>query len=189
MGKDLENNKEFKELKQVAGMSSKPFYLKKSKENIRALIVMGLMLIIMCIVTPYLLIVMPVYLVWSIIHFKKYKSEANRLLEDAINSYEVEKYDQCIEQLNKILEIEPENEKAKIISALIKYDKEEYEEVIQLLSKISPKILDNDLDLQIKLADCYIRVGKNENAKGLYEKLSRNIGKSDFIKEAINKLE
>jgi len=189
MSKDLENKKEFKEFKQVAGMSSKPSYLKKPKENIRALIVIGIMLIVMCIVNPYLLIAMPFYLVWSIIQFKQYRSEENRLLEDAICYFEVEKYDQCMEQLNMILESEPKNEKANIISALIKYDKEEYEEVIQLLSNISSKVLDNDLDLQIKLADCYVRVGKNENAKGLYEKLSKITGKSDFIKEAINKLE
>lgn len=189
MKTDMNDKKKFKEFKQAAGLSSQPFYLKKPKDSIRTIIVAGLMLIVMCFVSPYLLIAVPFYIAWAVLKLKKYKSEANILLGNAINFYESERYDECLRELSKVLELEAKNEKARIISALIKYEREEYEEVIHLLNDIRPAVINNDVDLQIKLADCYIKLGKNQNAKGLYEKLSKVTGKSDFIKEVMNKLE
>ena len=185
----MNDKKKFKEVKQAAGLSSKPFYLRKPKDKMKAIVVAGLMLIVMSIVSPFLLIAMPFYLVWAFFNLKEFKSKANILMGEAIDFYEIERHEECLEKLSKVLELEPENEKAKIISALIQYEREEYEEVIRQLAVIAPKIIDNDVDLQIKLADCYIKLGKNENAKGLYEKLNKITGKSDFIKEALKKLD
>ena len=189
MKKDMKSKKEFREIKQVAGLSSQPFYLKKPKENIRAIVVAGLMLIVMCFASPFLLIAVPFYAIWAFLNLKRCKGEANIVLGNAISFYELEKHDECLEELSRVLQIEPENEKARIISALIQYEREEYEEVIRLLSAVRPEVIDNDVDLQIKLADCYIKIGKNENAKNLYEKLNKITGKSDFVKEAMKKLE
>jgi len=188
MKKGMNDKKDFKDIRQAVGLSSQPFYLKKPKDSIKAIVVAGLMLIVMCIASPYLLIAVPFYLLWAFLKFMKYKSEANVLLGNAIVFYEFERYEECLAELTKVLELESENEKARIISALIKYEREEYEDVINLLAVIRPEIIDNDVDLQIKLADCYIKLGKNENAKGLYEKLSKITGKSDFVKEAMKKL-
>lgn len=177
------------DLKTVEGMSSKPFYLKSPKANKRVIVVIGIMLILLGLVNPFLLITLPFYAYFAVKHFKQIKSKENILLSRAIYFYEKGMFQECSDELSELIDIDSENIKARIILALITYERGEYDKVIEMLNNIPNKILDADLDLQLRLAESYVNLGRKEEAVSLYNKLLKIYPRSSYLKEKISSLE
>ena len=81
------------------------------------------------------------------------------------------------------------NEQANIIFALVKYSEGEYEEVITYLERVEKEKIKNELDLEMKLADSYLKIKNYEKAGEIYKILLKLQPKSLYLKNAIRQCE
>lgn len=176
------------DLKPVEGLSIKPFYLKSPKMNIRAFVVSGIMLLVMAIVYPYLFVAVPVYFYYLYKKVKYYKSEPSMILHEAIDKYSLDKLDESLILLNKLSELEPDNLKCNVIKSLIYYSQEYYEKTIEMLEKVPQKIINNDLDLMLKLADSYLKSNEKDKAIEVYNTILRVYPNSKFIRDILDNI-
>jgi tetratricopeptide (TPR) repeat protein len=72
-------------------------------------------------------------------------TEINTLFETAITLFDQQKYDEAIQNYDKILGIDPNNVDALYNKALVFYDQQKYDEAIQYLDKVLA-IDPNDVD-------------------------------------------
>ena len=165
---------------------NKPFYLKASKSNGKSLIIAGIFLVVLALANPFLLIAAAIVLVWGYIVLKKGRSELNVFLDEAIELYTRKEETKSLVKLENVLRIEKDNAKALIISALIKYNQKEYAETIEFLRSIPKELVKGDLDIQLKLADSYLKTKDYKNAEIFYKDILKLQPKSEFIKKAIN---
>ena len=164
---------------------NKPFYLQGSKNTGKSLIIAGIFLVVLALANPFFLLAAPILIVYGFIVLKKGKSELNVFLDEAIELYEKNQESKCLVKLEKVFELDKDNTKAIIILALIKYDEEEYFETIKLLSSIPKELVNGALDLQLKLADSYLKTEDYKNGEALYKELLKLQPKSEFIKKAL----
>lgn len=76
----------------------------------------------------------------------------------------------------------------KLEEAQDKYNDREYNGVIEILSSLPLNILNSDLDLQMKLADCYLNLQKYSEAENIYIRLLKINPNSNYIKEKLGKI-
>lgn len=177
-------NKDY-ELKPVEGLSLKPFYLKSPKMNVRVYVVSGIMLLILSIVYPYLFAAVPFYFYYIYKKIKYYKSEPSMLLHEAIDKYLLDELDDSLNLLNRLSDIEPDNIKCNTLRALIYYSQEYYEKAAEMLEKVPRKIIGNDLDLMLKLADSYLKIQEKDKAVNVYTSILKIYPNSEFIKDIL----
>lgn len=177
------------DLKPVEGISSKPFYLKSPKMNMRAFIVSGIILLIFSIIYPYLFATVPFFFYYLYKKVKYYKSEPSIFLHEAIEKYLSDKFDESLWLLNKVSDLEPDNLKCNILKALIYYKQEHYEKAVEMLEKVPQKIIYNDLDLMLKLADSYLKNKEKHKAIELYNKILRIYPNSKYIKGILENIQ
>lgn len=176
------------DLKPVEGLSLKPFYLKSPKMNIRVFVVSGVMLLILAIVYPYLFVAVPFYFYYIYKKIKYYKSEPSMLLHEAIDKYLLDELDDSLNLLNKLSDLEPDNIKCNTLRALIYYSQEYYEKAAEMLEKVPEKMIKNDLDLMLKLADSYLKSQKIDKAVKVYEDILRIYPNSEFIRSILDNI-
>lgn len=164
---------------------NKPFYLQGNKNTGKSLIIAGLFLVVLALANPFFLLAAPIVIGYGFIVLRKGRGEADVLLDEAIELYEKNQGEECLVKLNKVLQFDMNNTKAIIISALIKYNEEEYAETIKLLSSIPKDLVKGALDLQLKLADSYLKTKDYVNAANLYKEILKLQPKSEFIKKAL----
>lgn len=164
---------------------NRPFYLRKNRNTGKALIMAGIFLVVLALANPFFLLAAPILIVYGLIVLKKGRSELNVSLDKAIELYEKKEEAESLIMLEKVLRLEENNTKAIIISALIKYNEKEYAETIKLLSSIPKQMVNEALDLQLKLADSYLITMDYENAEALYKEILKLQPKSEFIKKAL----
>ncbi|MBC8060706.1 MAG: tetratricopeptide repeat protein [Clostridiaceae bacterium] len=164
---------------------NKPFYLQGNKNTGKSLIMAGIFLTVLALAVPFFILVAPILIVYGVIVVRKGKSELNTFLDEAIELYEKNEGVKCLAKLEKVLELDKDNTKAIIISALVKYKEEEYTETIKLLGRISKDVVSNALDIQLKLADSYLKTKDYKNAEVIYKELLKLQPKSEFIKKAL----
>lgn len=177
-------NKDY-ELKPVEGLSLKPFYLKSPKMNVRVYVVSGIMLLILAIVYPYLFAAVPFYFYYIYKKIKYYKSEPSILLHEAIDKYLLDELDDSLNLLNRLSDMEPDNVKCNTLRALIYYSQEYYEKAAEMLEKVPHKIIGNDLDLMLKLADSYLKIQEKDKAVKVYTNILKVYPNSEFIKDIL----
>lgn len=69
---------------------------------------------------------------------------------------------------------------------MICYEKGEYGEFINCVGELSKNKVKTDIDLQIKIAESYFKMGKHDNTCLIYRELLKLNGKSSFLSNAIN---
>lgn len=166
-------------------ISSKPFYLKEGKMSRITAVSLGLMFIVIGIANPFLLLFTPIILFFGVKHIKNLKSEENIALGKAIEYYNKAEFEKCEIELYRVLQHEKSSVRGNILLALIRYENENFEEVIHLLKLIPSRIIDNELDLKMKLAEAYKRTAKYAEAKGIYKELLKINPNSKYVKKAI----
>lgn len=164
------------------------FYFEEQKLNKRKYISGLIMLILYSLINPLLIIGVVVYLFYIIYKIKVYKSKESIEVSSSIRLYKRENYKQSLIHINSVIEEFPDNAKFNIIKALNHFKLGEYEKYIIYINKIPYKILKNDLDLQLKLAESYEEMEKYEKAKEMYEQLYKIFPKSSYLKEKISNL-
>ena len=175
-------------MKIVQNDYSKPFYLKPPKVGTKQMVFMGIIFLVLALSNPYLFIGTPIYIVYIVMKVKKFNKKTNKLLSDSINYYNSGDFESSFKVIQDLLEIEPDNVRVKIIHALLLYNKEELQQCIDILSTIPETIIKNDLDLQLKLAECYVKTEDFKEAKVIYSRLLKVFPRSPFIKDALQKI-
>lgn len=169
--------------------NSRPFYLKAPKSAMKTLLFTGLILFVIGISAPVLFLFTPFYLVYAFIKIKNFRSKQNELLSSVIYYYLNGDFEKCASDLKAYRELEPSNAKGKIIGALLEHMNENYEGFVKLMGEVPKSIINNDLDLQLKLGESYEKIEQYEKAEEIYKRLLWIFPKSDFIREALNRVE
>lgn len=175
-------------LKQVEGMTIKPFYLRKPEEKVKAMFIALLILLVLTIANPIILIVSVPYLIYTIVVFRKSRRKEQKILSRGIIHYSSGDIDKAYDEIQEVLKIDRNEEKALIIMALLNYSKENYAEFIRLICSVKCKEVDNDLDIQLKLGEAYEKTENMESAKAVYDKLLRQFKNSKYLKEKVEML-
>jgi tetratricopeptide (TPR) repeat protein len=164
---------------------NKPFYLKGNKNKGKSLILAGIFLVVLALANPVFILAAPILMGYGFMVLRRGRSKVDIFLDEAIELYEKNEGAQCLFKLDKVLELDKDNTKAIIISALVKYNAEEYFETVKLLNSVPKDLVYGALDLQLKLADSYLKIKDYKNAEALYKELLKLQPKSEFIKKAL----
>jgi len=164
---------------------NKPFYLQGDRNSGKSLIIAGIFLVVLALINPFFLVAAVILIGYGFVVLKKGRSQLSVLLDEAIELYGKNQGTQCLVKLDKVIQLDKDNVKAFIISALIKYKEGEYDETIKLLSSIPKAVVIGDLDIQLKLADSYLKTNDYTNAKNLYKEILKLQPKSEFIKKVL----
>lgn len=175
-------------LKQVEGMTIKPFYLRKPGEKVKAMFIALLILLVLTIANPIILIVSVPYLIYTIIVFRKSRRKEQKILSRGITHYCSGDIDKAYDEIEEVLKINRNEKKALVIMALLNYSRENYAEYIRLICSVKCKEVDDDLDIQLKLGEAYEKTENIENAKAVYEKLLTKFKSSKYLKEKMEML-
>lgn len=180
----MKNNKY--DLKQVEGMTIKPFYLRKGKDKLKALIIALLILLVLTIANPIVLLVSAPYAIYTAYVFRKSRRKDQILLDKGIANYSAGNSDKAYEQIEEVLKINCNEKKAIILMSLLNYSRGKYAEFIKLICSVHDKEVENDLDIQLKLAESYEKTENIDCAKEVYKKLLKQFKNSKYLKEKLN---
>lgn len=163
---------------------SKPRYLKKKKKPLRILISIGLILLMFCIMNPFLLISVPVYLVYVIKAVKNNKNSDNILIDKAIDAYYSQDFKQSLEYCEKII-TKQEEEQVRLLIALNLFMLGKKKEFAEIILSLKNNEVNADADIQIKLGEALEEVGELKQAEEVYRKLISIFPKSKYLNEKV----
>jgi tetratricopeptide (TPR) repeat protein len=163
--------------------SSRPFYLQSEKSNLRTKITIGVILLVLALTTPPLFIILIAYAVYIVLQIKKNKSEEVNKFEEILQLYFNKDYRQCLDRCEEYNY--KDNLKIHIIKALCLYESEDYQGYIHLISNLSDKRIDEDIDVVLKLAQSYEYTEQSDKAKEAYGRLLKYHPNSKFLKDKI----
>lgn len=166
-------------------MKSKPFYLQVPENNGRTVVILGLMIAVLGAVVPYFLIIAPFFIGYGLYRIKRSKSKEYKDLAAAIRYYETKNIEKSSEMLNAITSVGEVGVRVSILQALIKYERKEYSSYIDIIEGLPSKRIKLELDLELKLGECYMETEKYDKALEVYKYLLIINPKSSYINEKI----
>lgn len=168
-------------------MRSKPFYMEIPGGSARVYIVFALMLLVIGIAIPYILIAVPFLLWYGLRQYKRTKNGDLRAFKNAVIFYEHKNIDKSREELRKVPADKGELKIRKgIMEALISYEEENYEGYIEMINAQPQNRVRNELDIQLKLGESYMKTNKFDSALEVYKGLLKFNPKSEYINNRIN---
>ncbi len=164
-----------------------PFYFKVPKLNKKREIAIVLILILFSVANPFFLAALAAYVIYIFYEIKAMRSEENIILSQAVEEYKKELYEDSLKDINKVIAINEHNHKAIIIRALNNYHLGNYLEFVKDIDSVKDAKIKNDIDIQLKLGECYENIGDMEKAKEVYNDLLNVFPKSQYLNEKLHK--
>jgi tetratricopeptide (TPR) repeat protein len=164
--------------------SSRPFYLQSEKSNLRTKITIGAILLVLAFTTPPLFIILIAYAIYIVLQIKKNKSEEVKKVEEILHLYSDKDYRKCLDKCEEYNY--KDNLKIHIIKALCLYEREDYQGYVSIITDLSDKRIDQDIDIVLKLAQSYEYTEQSDKAKETYEKLLKYYPNSKFLKDKLS---
>ena len=152
----------------------------------RTYIIFGLMLIVIGIAIPYILFIAPFFLWYGIRQYKRAKDGDLKSFENAVRLYEHKDIVRSREELKRVPDRGELKVRKDIIEALIRYEEENYEGYIEIINTLQRNRVKNELDIQLKLGESFIKINNFDSALKVYRELLKFNPKSEYINGKIN---
>lgn len=159
-----------------------------NKEKVRKIITIIIIILVLSILEPFLLLLILPYGIFAYKKIRLYKSKKGKNFDESIEEFLKGNYEKSLELIEETLDEKEFRSEALRIKAQCYYSMNNYQEFIKTLELIPEKELDDNLTLMMAKGQCLEKLGFNEDAKIVYEGLSKKFPKSKFLKEKLGEL-
>ncbi|WP_147590051.1 tetratricopeptide repeat protein [Clostridium polynesiense] len=168
-----------------AMLNNTPSYLKEKVFNIKYNILIGVIILFISLVSPYLLLIFILFIIYTGYKYIKIKGYYGEQYNRALSLYNESAYELAVEVIDNLSIRYKLEDNLHIIKALSLFQTGNPEGFLKELSLIKTKELNNDLDILFKKAEAYTLLKDKDKALDIYNYLLKAFPNSGDIKERI----